>query len=351
MGTGIIAGTFVRPDDTPHKGTVYIYPSVRVVRDAQGARVISERVRVELDEMGSFAVTVAASDDLTLDPSGVTYTVVLSGAAGVPSVKGIFVPTAGIVQVADLISVLPGAPTYAVQVSPADVEALTARVVTLEEGGGGVGPAGPEGPQGPIGLTGPQGPQGPIGLTGPEGPAGPQGLPGADGATGATGATGLTGPAGADGATGATGATGPIGPEGPQGPQGPAGATGATGAKGDTGAQGPAGPAVVQETVNTVATSGAAQTIPNPLSASISRITLTAACTLTFPTAGAGLSFTVILIQDGTGSRSVTWPASVKWPSGITPTLTATGGRRDLFTFLCADGTNWLGSYAGANYS
>jgi hypothetical protein len=44
------------------------------------------------------------------------------------------------------------------------------------------------------------------------------------------------------------------------------------------------------------------------------KVTLTANTTLTFTAPlGAG-SFTLRLIQDGTGGRSVTWPATVKWP-------------------------------------
>ncbi len=54
---------------------------------------------------------------------------------------------------------------------------------------------------------------------------------------------------------------------------------------------------LVTDVINTVATSGAAQTIPAPTTAGISYITLTASCTLTFPTAVAGQSFTLILKQ------------------------------------------------------
>ncbi len=39
--------------------------------------------------------------------------------------------------------------------------------------------------------------------------------------------------------------------------------------------------------------------------------------------------------QDGTGARSLTWPATVKWPGGVTPTLTTTVGRSDVFGLLC----------------
>lgn len=104
------------------------------------------------------------------------------------------------------------------------------------------------------------------------------------------------------------------------------------------------------EAVNTVASAGATETLPDVGTATIHRVTLDAAnCILTFPTAAAGKSFTLVLVQDATGSRTVTWPA-VLWPANTAPTLTTTAGKRDVFTFVCVDGTNWLGSVAGQNY-
>ena len=79
-------------------------------------------------------------------------------------------------------------------------------------------------------------------------------------------------------------------------------------------------------------------------------LTLTGNCTYTFPTATAGKSFLLKQIQDGTGSRTVTWPANVKWANSITPTLTSTAGRADLFAFT-ADGTSWYGRQIGGNYT
>lgn len=78
-------------------------------------------------------------------------------------------------------------------------------------------------------------------------------------------------------------------------------------------------------------------------------LTLTGNCTFTFPTATAGKSFMFLLKQDATGSRTVTWPAAVKWPGGTAPTITATANKMDKFVFT-ADGTNWIGSNAGQNY-
>lgn len=85
----------------------------------------------------------------------------------------------------------------------------------------------------------------------------------------------------------------------------------------------------------------------------VQKLTLTGNCTFTFPTATAGKSFMILLTQDGTGSRTVTWPSvtnRVRWPGSTAPTITATAGRCDKYVFT-ADGTQWLGSNAGQNYT
>jgi len=84
---------------------------------------------------------------------------------------------------------------------------------------------------------------------------------------------------------------------------------------------------------------------------SVQILTLTGNCTYTFPTPVAGKSFILVQKQDATGSRTVTWPASVDWPSATAPTLTATALRADKFVFTAIDGSNWLGSVAGQNYT
>lgn len=102
-----------------------------------------------------------------------------------------------------------------------------------------------------------------------------------------------------------------------------------------------------EETVT--ANTGTAYTI-DLASGSVQILTLTGNCTFTFPTATAGRSFAMILKQDATGSRTVTWPASVKWPGGTAPTITSTASKSDKYIFT-ADGTNWIGSNAGQNYT
>ena len=78
-------------------------------------------------------------------------------------------------------------------------------------------------------------------------------------------------------------------------------------------------------------------------------ITLTGNATITMPTATAGKSFIIMLKQDATGSRSVTW-STVKWAGGTAPTITATASRQDIFSFFAADG-NWYGTTIGQNYT
>ena len=78
-------------------------------------------------------------------------------------------------------------------------------------------------------------------------------------------------------------------------------------------------------------------------------ITLTGNATITMPTATSGKSFILLLKQDGTGSRTVTW-TTVKWPAGTAPTITSTASKQDIFSFF-ADGTNWYGVTVSQNYT
>lgn len=83
-------------------------------------------------------------------------------------------------------------------------------------------------------------------------------------------------------------------------------------------------------------------------------ITLTGAATLTFdnPVAtGDSSSFTLIVKQDATGSRVITWPGSVKWAANTAPTLTTTANRYDILAFTTVDGgTCWFGFVAGQDF-
>lgn len=103
------------------------------------------------------------------------------------------------------------------------------------------------------------------------------------------------------------------------------------------------------ETVAT-ANSGAAYAV-DLTQGNIYKLTLTGNCILTLsnpPATGKAGSLTLILVQDGTGSRTITWPASVKWPNGTAPTLTTTASAVDVVQLVTVDGgTTWYGFLAG----
>lgn len=65
--------------------------------------------------------------------------------------------------------------------------------------------------------------------------------------------------------------------------------------------------------------------------------------TVSFANGVTGGRYVLLLKQDGTGSRTVTWPVSVLWPSASAPTLSTTASKTDLFTFFF-DGTNYYGN-------
>ncbi len=77
-------------------------------------------------------------------------------------------------------------------------------------------------------------------------------------------------------------------------------------------------------------------------------LTLTnAPVALTLNNPVSGVIYTLHLLQDGTGSRTVTWP-TIKWTGGSAPTLTTTLGKTDIIT-LYYDGTSYYGS-SSLNY-
>lgn len=80
------------------------------------------------------------------------------------------------------------------------------------------------------------------------------------------------------------------------------------------------------------------------------RVRLTGNCTFTFNNPRAGELYRLELVQDGTGSRTATWPGAVLWPGGTAPTLTTTGNRKDIVQFLY-DGSNFLGATFGLNFN
>lgn len=59
--------------------------------------------------------------------------------------------------------------------------------------------------------------------------------------------------------------------------------------------------------------------------------------------------FYVALVQDATGSRTVTWWAGIKWAGGSAPTLTTAANKTDLMEFWRVGAASYIGKVAAAN--
>ena len=70
------------------------------------------------------------------------------------------------------------------------------------------------------------------------------------------------------------------------------------------------------------------------------KVTLTGNCTFTFTAPSGATTLMLKLVQDGTGSRLATFPASVLWQDGTAPTLSTGAAAVDLIS-LYWDGTNY----------
>lgn len=68
-------------------------------------------------------------------------------------------------------------------------------------------------------------------------------------------------------------------------------------------------------------------------------------CTISFTAPSGPTNLLLKLVQDVTGSRTVTWPGTVKWIDGNAPTLSTGNADEDLVT-LYFDGTNYYGQAA-----
>ncbi len=104
--------------------------------------------------------------------------------------------------------------------------------------------------------------------------------------------------------------------------------------------------AMFKETDN--GNSGTSKTITWTSSIS-QKLTLTGDCTLTFTAPDGPCTLTLKLIQDGTGTRLVTWPAAVHWSGGTAPTLTTTASKVDIIQFYY-DGSTYFGR-SNLNYT
>jgi concanavalin A-like lectin/glucanase superfamily protein len=71
------------------------------------------------------------------------------------------------------------------------------------------------------------------------------------------------------------------------------------------------------------------------------KITLTDNCVFTTSGSDNGTSYLLKLVQDSTGSRTVTWPNTIAWPGGVVPTLTTTPEHTDVIRLYYDGAVYW----------
>ena len=107
------------------------------------------------------------------------------------------------------------------------------------------------------------------------------------------------------------------------------------------------------ETYQSVSSSSNTTTI-NCETGNVFASTLSENTTFTFtnpPANNTAYGFSLKIVQDASASGyTVTWPTTIDWPSGNTPTLTSTANAIDQFVFYTHDGgSNWYGFTSGQN--
>jgi len=83
--------------------------------------------------------------------------------------------------------------------------------------------------------------------------------------------------------------------------------------------------------------------------ANIHTVTLGGNRILAISNEDAGQVFILRLVQDGVGSRTVTWFSTIKWAGGSAPTLTTTAGKTDVLGFICTAADTYDGFIVGQN--
>jgi hypothetical protein len=103
------------------------------------------------------------------------------------------------------------------------------------------------------------------------------------------------------------------------------------------------------------ANSGTAYTVTAPTRGEKRlKLNLTGNCTLTLSggTAGEVCAVQLHLIQDATGSRTVTWPGNIQWGLNGAPTLSTVTGKTDIVYLTTDDGgSTWQGALVGNGFT
>lgn len=71
--------------------------------------------------------------------------------------------------------------------------------------------------------------------------------------------------------------------------------------------------------------------------------------TIALTNGSAGQCFIVRILQDGVGSRTVTWFTTIRWAGGVAPTLTTTASKADTLGFEITGTNTYDGFVVGQN--
>lgn len=153
------------------------------------------------------------------------------------------------------------------------------------------------------------------------------GWSGFSGTLGQVGPIGLSGTSGQSGTSGRSGFSGGLGPQGPQGLQGYSGKSGISGFSGGYGTSGFSGALPVP----TVSALIGALIIPDASIADVFTLLLAQTTSMLPPTSMTdGESISIMITQDGTGGRVLSFGSALKFPGGAPPVVTAAANATDL---------------------
>lgn len=128
------------------------------------------------------------------------------------------------------------------------------------------------------------------------------------------------------------------------------GVTGTAKAVSTTGDQSITGNKTFVKTIQTIVTATDGATVTFDLdTGNIQQVTLGGNRTLAISNEDAGQCFILKLIQDGTGSRTITWFSTIRWSGGSAPTLTTTLNKADVFGFICTGAGTYDAFIVGQN--
>ncbi len=117
------------------------------------------------------------------------------------------------------------------------------------------------------------------------------------------------------------------------------------------GAKGTGGVHFVNGTFRDITADSDGSTITLDLSVSnLHSVTLGGNRTIALSNAKVGQIFSIRLLQDGTGSRTITWFTTIKWAGGSAPTLTTTASKADWIGFICTGSGTYDGFVMSANH-